>query len=181
MATRVVVKGRVYWQDQEARQAQKLARAHVKAVPLDRDKRPLCQCSTGRVCEIHVQRKRTPPFRAGVPWTDEYEHVTYRVLPHLDPREGWVSSEFLQARWFVTHKEILQLARHGLIDAALAENSQVRRYRARDEAAVLRSDPVLRAALKRARETQEKSHDERAEKAPPRAGRPRREHGRWVF
>lgn len=183
MATRMVIRGHVKWQDSEARAQQKLHAKHLAAVPRDRDKRPMCACSTGVVCERHKQVKKPPAFRAGVPYTDTQDQVVYRVVAHLNPTEGWATEEFFQKRWLIDHKALMQLARHGLIDAAMTEGSQVRMFRARDEAAVLRSDPVLRAALKRKQAAQGSFNDVRAEEASERVGRPRprRENGRWII
>jgi hypothetical protein len=175
----MVLKGQVLWQDAAAREATKVRAKQRTAVPLDRNKEPLCKCSTGFVCSIHRQTKALKPFRAGVAFLDEFEQVVYRVIDHVGPHEGWVSSEFLQKRWRVTHKEILQLARAYLIDAVMAAGSQVRFYRARDEAAVLRSDPVLRCALKRKHAVQGSGSDGVVAQAPSRARAPRRVDGRW--
>lgn len=186
MPTRMVVRGRVAWQDPEARRLLVLHQKTAQAVPRDRERKPLCGCmpavngAPGVVCEVHRQRRRLAPFRAGVPYVDELEQVTYRVVSNLNPLEGWAPADFFQQRWLIGRKELLQLARGGLIDAAMVEGSQVQHFRVRDEAAVLRSDPVLRCALKRKRELQDPKHDGGVAKKAPSAGRPRRENGQWV-
>jgi hypothetical protein len=179
MAARIVVRGQVYWQDHAARAQRRVLRAAVEAVPRDRTGRQL----EGEDSPAHPIQPvpKAQPFRAGWPWTDPEEAVTYRVVGHVDALAGWASSSFFQARWRVGHREILQLARAGLVDAAIAEGSQVRRYRTRDEAAVLRSDPVLRAALKRVRDAQEATRDVRAQKTASSARKPRRVDGQWRF
>lgn len=186
MPTRMVVRGRIAWQNPEARRALELHQKTTQAKPLDRERQPLCKCVPaapgvpGVVCDLHRQRRQIAPFRAGVPYVDALEQVTYRVVSRLNPSEGWAPADFFQQRWLIGRKELLQLARHGLLDAAMVEGSQVQHFRVRDEAAVLRSDPVLRCALKRKRALQDPSHDGRAEKKAPHIGRPRRENGQWV-
>jgi len=186
MPTRMVVQGRVAWQNPEARRLLELHQKASAAKPLDREKRPLCKCvpaaagSPGVVCEVHRHQRRVAPFRAGTPYVDELEQVTYRVVSRLNPVEGWAPADFFQDRWLIGRKELLQLARHGLLDAAMVEGSQVQHFRVRDEAAVLRSDPVLRCALKRKQELQDPQHDGRAAKKAPHVGRPRRENGQWI-
>lgn len=172
MTARMVLRGRVWWQDNEARAAAKLAAKQATAIPLDRQGQ--------LVPPAPIAAPRIPAFRAGIPWTDPAEQVTYRVVVHVDPLGGWVSSAFLQERWLVGHREILQLARARLIDAVMAQASQVRWFRIRDEAEVLRSDPVLRCVLKRRRAVQGQGNDGRAQAQAAGARRPRRKDGRWV-
>ena len=92
------------------------------------------------------------PFQAGTGYYCREDRLTYRVLQQFDPAEGWATAAFWKERWRITYGGLLQLAREGLVDALLIEGSQIRRYRCRDEARVLRSEVVLRAALLRKRE-----------------------------
>lgn len=172
MSTRIVLQGRNYWRDADAIAQDRAVVKQATAFPRDRQGQP--------VSPAPIARPRVPAFRAGIPWTDPAEQVTYRVVAHVDPLGGWVSSAFLQERWLVGHREILQLARAGLVDAVMAQASQVRWFRIRDEAEILRSDPVLRCTLKRQRAVQGGGHDGRAQAQAAGARRARRKDGRWV-
>jgi hypothetical protein len=73
------------------------------------------------------------PFRDGTPMKDAHEDLVYRVLDSLNPLDGWASSEFWQDRYQLEHKDIVTLVQYGLMDAAVAKHSELRRYRVRDE------------------------------------------------
>ncbi len=87
-------------------------------------------------------------FRAGVALKDREEGCTYRCVKHLDPLEGWAPTEFWQKRWKVDHKAVIAYVESGLLDAAVEEGSQVRRFRCRDEWRLLHGD-LHAAQLKR--------------------------------
>lgn len=191
MATRVVVRGQVWYADREAREQLVLRqKAREALAPADRHGEPLTGMSSP---SRGVAGASAPlPFRAGVGFRCPEDRLDYRIVSFLDPAGGWATTAFWQKRWRLTHGGILELARNGLLDAAMLECSQVRRFRCRDEASVLASDVVARAALKRRREAQDtlRGDSERAggvassPRTSPartrRAGSPRRVDGRWV-
>lgn len=88
------------------------------------------------------------PFALGIPFTDEDDGITYRVVTRLDPMDGWASEEFWQRRWGVPHASICVFVETGHLDAAMEENTMARRYRCRDERALKESD-VYRAERRR--------------------------------
>lgn len=73
------------------------------------------------------------PFRAGIGVRDSDEDLVYRVIDYVPPTGGWASTDFWQDRYRLRHEDIIELARFGFLDAAIEANSQVRRYRCRDE------------------------------------------------
>lgn len=99
------------------------------------------------------------PFRAGVPYTDPEDGVTYRVVLRLDPLEGWASQAFWVKRWKVLPQSIAVIVQHGLLDAAMEQNTYAKRYRARDERIILES-PVLAQERKRAQAAQAQAVEE---------------------
>jgi hypothetical protein len=119
------------------------------------------------------------PYRVGVPWYDEADGVTYRVLVRLDPMEGWAGAEFWRARWGIGYPVIYTFVNAGYVDAAMEEGTGTKRYRCRDEYALRRSAEwaAARAAIaQRKREATERQRIEQARFASPQpqaAGRPR--------
>ena len=99
------------------------------------------------------------PFRAGIPYQDPEDGVTYRVVSRLDPLEGWASQAFWTKRWKVLPQSIAVIAQHGLLDAAMEQNTYAKRYRARDERLILES-AVFAQERKRAQAEQERQEAE---------------------
>lgn len=87
------------------------------------------------------------PFRAGVPWFDELDDVTYRVVVRLNPLDGWASSEFWQRRWGMPHRSVCEMSSAGWLDAAMEEGTAAKRYRCRDEHG-LKLSPAWKRASK---------------------------------
>lgn len=79
------------------------------------------------------------PFRAGYPFWDRGDDVTYRVVGGgcLSLADGWGTAEFWMKRWKVDLRDVLDLARRGILDAAFEESTPTKRYRCRDERAAL--------------------------------------------
>lgn len=77
------------------------------------------------------------PFREGTPWQDPDTGLGFRVLARLDHLDGWGTLEHWVKRWQITYATFIELCQHGLLDCAIEAGSAVRRYRCRDEAAVL--------------------------------------------
>ena len=50
---------------------------------------------------------------------DVAEDIPYTILRHVDPMQGWASSGFWQARWNVTHREVILFAQ-AILDGAAA-------------------------------------------------------------
>ena len=73
------------------------------------------------------------PYRAGFAARDNEEDLVYRIVDYLPPTDGWASTDFWQARYRLRHEDIVDLARRGFLDPAIEADSQVRRYRCRDE------------------------------------------------
>jgi hypothetical protein len=57
------------------------------------------------------------------------EGVRYRVVPSLDPQEGWCLASQLIEHFGIDWPELRQWALKGLLDCATAQGSTVRRYR----------------------------------------------------
>lgn len=152
LATWLVLGGRSHYRNAEAREAERLRRKREGATPRGRTGE-LMEERESPATAIPPSSPRSP-FRAGTGFFCPQDRLTYRVVASLDMGGGWVTSEFFQRRWLIAHSAVLGLARAGLLDAAMLEGSAVRRYRCRDEARVLRSEPVLRAALKRRQDAQ---------------------------
>jgi len=79
------------------------------------------------------------PFRAGTPFEDPEDGITYRVVREggLPPLDGWRSAAFWIKRWGIRWEEIKLLVEKGWLDAAIEEGSVARLYRCRDEHRVL--------------------------------------------
>lgn len=79
------------------------------------------------------------PFRAGVPFDDPEDGITYRVVRAggLPPLDGWRSARFWVERWSIKWTHIRLLVEKGWLDAAIEEGSAIRLYRCRDEHRVL--------------------------------------------
>lgn len=89
--------------------------------------------------------------RPGVPVLDP-DGVTYRVLPYLDPRDGWGTAEHWLKRYPVRHATLLAWVHLGILDAAMEAGSPTKRYRVRDEAKVvayIREHPRCRVPRRR--------------------------------
>lgn len=132
MASRIRLHGRTYYESPGYRDIRR---------ELDRAKKSLPRDKEGNPVDLSSVAPASPqsPFRAGLSYLDPEEGISYRVVPKLDPREGWATSEFWQDRWRLRHSDLIKFVELGLLDAAMLESSQVRRYRCRDEAAVQRS------------------------------------------
>jgi hypothetical protein len=137
MSARIVLNGKVVWEDNKSRASAQDYGRRKSALPLDRD---------GNLIDHRPIASHSPesPFRVGEARYDPEEDVSYRVVAAVDPREGWATTRFWQERWGVTHRELLTLVRRGLCDSAALEQSQVRFYRCRDEQRISR-DPILSA------------------------------------
>jgi hypothetical protein len=75
--------------------------------------------------------------------------IEFKIVEKLDPREGWASSEFWQARWSTTHREILQLVALGYVEAALERGSKVGRFRCSDETEIVALPKIQTKPLQR--------------------------------
>lgn len=152
MGSSIVIGGRAYYRSAEAREVERTRRRREGATPRGRDG----ELMAGESSPALAIPASSPlsPFRSGTGYLCPTDRVVYRVVAELDMTSGWATTEFFQRRWLVPHAGVLGLVRAGLLDAALLEGSSVRRYRCRDEARVLRSQVVLRAALKRRQSAQ---------------------------
>ena len=144
MATRIVLKNRTVWANRAWNDHLSVPAAR-KALPQGHDGEPV------NVAEGIAPTDASSPFRAGVVAYDAEEDLHYRCVPRLDPRDGWAISEFWQRRWKLQHRDILELARRGLIDAAFVAGSQARKYRCRDEYQLGQNSVFRRLRLSRAR------------------------------
>lgn len=136
MASRIVIGGKTWWQNPAFYQHTRERRLAKASLPRDRE---------GNVVNTDPIPLTSPvsPYREGEPYLDEDDRVIYRRVRKLDPRDGWATTEFWQERWHVySHRAICQLVELGLLDAAVQENSQVKFYRCRDEARVLKSSVI---------------------------------------
>jgi len=75
--------------------------------------------------------------------------IEFKVVDRLDPREGWASSEFWQARWSITHREILQFVALGYVEAARERGSHVGRFRCPDETEIVALPKIQAKPLQR--------------------------------
>ena len=87
-------------------------------------------------------------FRAGEAYWHPEDKVNYRIVCRLEPQDGWASSDFWQDRYKVDHRAIVKFVEMGMLDAAMEEQSQVCRFRCRDEVA-LRKDKAYKTAQRR--------------------------------
>lgn len=146
MPARIVIKGRAWWGSPELREHDRIRRKRAQAVPHGRKDtdREGQLVGAGAIAPTSAES----PFREGASFRCEEDKVTYRVVRHLDPTQGWATSGFWQDRWRCKHHEVLALVERGLLDAAMEHGSQVRRYRCRDERLVLKS-PVMATVERR--------------------------------
>lgn len=76
-------------------------------------------------------------FRLGIPFHDTTDDVVYRVVgPRVFDSDDWAPLKFWCDRYFMRTETFFLLCRMGMVDAAIEEHSQARRYRVRDDAAV---------------------------------------------
>lgn len=136
MTSRIIVNGKVRFADREFYEERNAARRRSKDFAVDKDGMPVGALA------VAPDDPRSP-FRAGVNVTDEDEGINYRVVRHLDPKDGWATSEFWQKRWGIRHTQLIKLVAAYLVDAACEEGSRVRRYRCRDEARLLKSEVMV--------------------------------------
>jgi hypothetical protein len=122
MPSRIVRRGRVIWAGPGYEY-----RDWGQALPRSRTGEPV-DCASAI-----PSNSPASPFRAGVALVDRESGAVFRVVHHLDPLEGWATTEFWQERWGVDHKSILTFVIHGFLDAAIEAGSQVQRFRCRDE------------------------------------------------
>lgn len=94
------------------------------------------------------------PFRAGSPFYDQADELEYRAVRQgaLNPVEGWRTADFWIARWKTDWPTMRTLVQRGWLDAAIEEQSAVKRFRCRDEhrvIAALATDTKLRVKMRR--------------------------------
>ncbi len=163
MSSRMFLRGKLFFADAGARKQMALARKTSHAVapaqlPGVRLEELEHESTEGREAYARatgalpiLPASPASPFRDGTGYFCREDRLTYRVLASFDPTQGWAPAQFWKDRWLITYGGLLQLAREGLVDAILLEGSQIRRYRCRDEARVLRSAVVVKEALARKR------------------------------
>ena len=76
------------------------------------------------------------PRSVGTPFTDPDEHVTYRVVEYIDPRDGWCLASQLMKLYDTTYGGILKCVERGMIDGVMEKSSPTKRFRVRDSAKV---------------------------------------------
>lgn len=84
------------------------------------------------------QRHPIPAYQplvheTGRPFYDEDDDLNYRVVDHLDPRQGWLLVDQVMRRYNTNHTYVLRLARMGYLDPAMEQGSPTKRYRIRDD------------------------------------------------
>jgi hypothetical protein len=125
MATRVILGGRVAWAS---------GRLSRPAPTLPRRK-------DGSVLEDERVDPSSPdsPYRAGVPAYDAADELEYRAVRQgaLNPLEGWRTADFWLARWKTDWPTLRTFVQRGWLDAAVEEQSAVKRFRCRDENRVI--------------------------------------------
>lgn len=124
MSSRIVWNGRTLWASRDYRP--------YRPMPVGRTK-------TGEVVSPAPIPADSPdsPFRAGVPYTDPEDKITYRVVAKLDLREGWGTAAFWMARYHVTWDVLVEWVERGWLDAAMEQGSPTKRFRCRDEGRLL--------------------------------------------
>lgn len=140
MPTRLVVRGRTAWRSGDLRLVDWSRGVPTRGRGEDKE---VVDCASA----ISADAPDSPA--RGTHWRDRETGVAYQVLAHCAPEQGWASSEFWERRWRVDAKAILRFVERGLMDAAVEEGSDVRRYRCRSERAVL-EHADMRQARKRA-------------------------------
>lgn len=165
MSTRLIIAGRLRFANDTARAEARLVRRRKGEVPLDRNGQRLAEPEKINDGELDRDPARgipagskASPFQEGIGYYDRESRIVFRVLSHLDPLAGWAPVDFYMARWGVSFAVVWRLAREGLLDCAMLQSSQVKRFRCRDESAVLRHEAVLRAALERRKERLEREY-----------------------
>lgn len=146
MGTRVIVRGKVVWEDKESVRERKRALARWKE---------RCDAADG----IGVPIEPPPPVPGIAPkttdalWRDESTRVEFRVVDRLNIAEGWATAETV-ARWFtIKLRTVHHLARNGLLAAAIERGLPTQRYRVldvlkvREEIERLRQRAIARASL----------------------------------
>jgi len=129
MATRIIRNSRVVWQTPDfPRPAKDLECRDRFGNPVD------CVSAI-------VPKALDLKLRAGDIARDTKTNVVYRVLEHLDPKDGWGSAEFWVDRWNLDFRAIEDFARAGYLDAGIERASQVRRYCCRNELNLRASKP----------------------------------------
>lgn len=123
MSSRIVHRNRVIYQSPGTRRVKR-----NKGTPLNSDGK-----TDVKFAQAIPPNSRQAPYLAGVPVWDAVDRVYYRCVQHLDPLQGWASTEFWQARWNLDHKAILYFVEAGKLDAAVEAKSKVKLYRCRDE------------------------------------------------
>ena len=125
MASRVILNGREVWH------------SHDWKVPVVA---PPVHPKTGEPMPDALVRPGTPdsPFRAGVPRYDSDDDLTYRIVSPkvLDPRQGWATAGFWLERWKCSWAQLKTLVEMAWVDAAIEQNSAIKRFRCRDETRV---------------------------------------------
>ena len=77
------------------------------------------------------------PYRAGVPFHDKADGITYRVVGALDRNEGWMLASFWTHRYDIPIEVLFHFVERGWIDAAFEVSSPVKRFRCRDESKIV--------------------------------------------
>lgn len=124
MAQRMLLYGRVVIQSKDWPQA-------TDSLPRNK---------AGEIIDVRVDPgSPDSPFRAGAPFYDKADEITYRVVRvgGTAPLDGWRSADFWIKRWELDWPRLRILVEKGWLDAAMEEGSAVRRFRCRDEHRVL--------------------------------------------
>lgn len=121
MPSRIVIRGQTTY----STRGWDAARPARQVIPKNR---------AGEIISLEPIPPRSPdsPFRAGVPFHDPDDDLTYRVLDYINVAEGWGTSTFWCRRWHCSFKQLMELARRGWLDAAI-DGARTKRYRCRDE------------------------------------------------
>lgn len=125
MATRTIIDGRLRWSNTRPNSHKLPAQPEVE---------------NGAVVDDRIPpNSPRSPYRAGTPYYDVVQDIEYRVVGSgiLDPRQGWATAAFWVKRWKISYKQLVQLVQRGMLDAAMEQSSDVRRFRCRDERSVL--------------------------------------------
>lgn len=143
MTTRVFVNGRLA--QLAGAQPDRVLRVQ-RLVPVDADGAPIAE---------HLPTTSRPVFDAAAPVADQFGTL-YRVVAHMDAREGWASAETVM-RWYkgLPFSELSRWVQLGLADGAVLSGTTAKRYRVRDpvrcEAALARHlEKRVRAKVRKA-------------------------------
>lgn len=148
MSSRIVIRGGTWWGSPEFHRGRRESANAQRAVPFAR--RPT-RDMPGEMVDLAPVNDAPTRLVAGLSFRCPEDDVVYRIVPRLDPSDGWAPTEFWQKRWDCRHSDVLSLVRRGLLDAAITEGSQVRRYRCRDEAQVKKSAVLANKERRRAK------------------------------